>query len=330
MSLPVLPFEEVDRVNIIKAYAAIAAFALSTYSGFAIASPFSTDFDIVFNDETVGAVDVHTYFDPAFPGQEGLKGAFGVLKQGDDGQTLTLQELEQYLEQDHLNWFQKVLSLTPAIPGVPTPFIDPPRGGMPGVWADMRPWYFDETPPPPGTNYNPNRQLQQQADPNGSILNYFDTPNGQPAGTRTDFVTYLISDYGDRTYRVLGGFAWSSEIQSGGNAEIVALMPAGIFQHEYRSEIALEFGYDDVETLLAQVSEPDTFLMTTVALCWLALRRHSLRRKAVCGGNLPPRGEFQQPNAARPKLRFACLGGLVKGIHPLVFFLPRRELNKVA
>ena len=76
---------------------------------------------------------------PQFPLDEGLKGAFGVLKEGSDGDTLTLAELEKALGQDHLNWFQKVLSITPPLPGTTTPFIDPNAGGIPGVWADSIP-----------------------------------------------------------------------------------------------------------------------------------------------------------------------------------------------
>ncbi|MGD9615243.1 MAG: hypothetical protein AB7H90_06920 [Alphaproteobacteria bacterium] len=226
--------------------------------------------------EMVGEIGVFTNFPPEFPGHEGLRGGFGVLLEAPDGSTMTLQELEQYLGQDHLNWFQKATSINPPIPGLPPTFIDPPSGGIPGVWADARPWYFDEISPPPGTPYNQNRQLQVQGDPASSALNYFDPPHGQPPGTRIDFVTYLISDYSSSssnsgTYKVLGGFSWSSQVQPDGLSRIVALDRAGPFQDEYREEILTEFGrYYDIDTIIA-VSEPSTLSIILGAIMSVAM-----------------------------------------------------------
>ena len=204
------------------------------------------DFDIVVKGEKVGEVTIFTYNPDEFPGEEGVKGSFGVTKEDGSGNTLSIKELETQLGQDHLNWFQKVIAITPPLPGVTVPFIDPPKGGMPGVWADNRPWYFDETSPPPGTPYNQNRQLSAQGDPDGSILNFFDTPHGQPPGTTISFATFLISDYGNETYSVMGGFSWSSTIHANGHATITALQESAPFEQEYEDEIKNEFGYERV------------------------------------------------------------------------------------
>jgi len=239
----------------------VALFWTSTW--FVSASAKEISFEIVISGEAVGAVTIFTNLPAEFPGEEGLRGAFGILKEGADGNTFSLMELEQYLGQDHLNWFQKVISITPPLSGVPAPFIDPPRGGMPGVWADTLPWYFDETLPPPGTPYNPNRQLQQQGDPAGSTLNYFDTPHAQPPGTSLDFVTFLISDYGDKTYVPLGGFSWTSEIQPNGHAVITALASAA-FKQEYADEIKADFGF-------MLVPQPSTFTLMLSAMTMAAV-----------------------------------------------------------
>lgn len=194
--------------------------------------------------EKVG--DVYIQTDPKASGDVGITGYFGVSKEDGNGDVLTLQELEAMLGQDHLNWFQKVTSLTPP-GGLPVPFVDPPSGGLGTTWADAVPWYFDETPapnplPPGKTNWNADNLLGKNISFDGTQLLFEDTPNGQPIGTQIGFSTFLVSDYDDKTYGVMGGFSWGVTIGADGLADVTSLAADAPFLDEYAQEIQA-FGY---------------------------------------------------------------------------------------
>ncbi len=195
-----------------------------------------------------------------------VSGTFTATKKNPDGTTMTLRQLEKSLGQDHLNWFQKVTSEgpNPPPPGVTIPFIDPPKGGLPlavdPTWADDRPWYYDEfvpNPVPPGRVVEPSLQLS--ANTAGSTLKYFDQLGGQKGNT-IGLSTFLISDFGNRTYDVLGtGFNWSTKINAAGVGTIQTLAKGAAFTAEFQKEIKDQFGWD-------RAHKPDNAQNTT----WVA------------------------------------------------------------
>ena len=96
-------------------------------------------------------------------------------------------------------------------------------------------------PVPAGKQVGDAFQLSNRA--HGSVLDYFDFPGGQANGTVVDFVTCLISDYGNRKYHVLGGcFGWSIEITAAGDTDVTALAD-GAWSAEFAQEILDEFGF---------------------------------------------------------------------------------------
>jgi hypothetical protein len=197
--------------------------------------------DVTVNGEVVGQVNVAITPNGA---SEGIDGSFQVSKTKPGGALMTLAELERYLGQDHLNWFQKVTNVDPDDPNIADPFIDPPSGGLGNQWADDRPWYWDEfrpVPVPAGKQVGDAFQLSNRA--HGSVLDYFDFPGGQANGTVVDFVTCLISDYGNKKYHVLGGcFGWSIEITAAGDTDVTALAD-GAWSAEFAQEILDDFGF---------------------------------------------------------------------------------------
>jgi len=73
------------------------------------------DFDISAKGEKVGKVKMQVSsfgLGMGLVGLQSLVGEFGVTKQKPGGGTMTLDELETFLGQDHLNWFQKVVKDT--------------------------------------------------------------------------------------------------------------------------------------------------------------------------------------------------------------------------
>lgn len=140
----------------------------------------------------------------------GMQGKF----RPNDPSTQTMNQLEQQLGQDHMNWFQVVTGGTRGPrPGQQFPYVDPPNGGSPpngnspGAPADGQPWFWDE---PPYNGGDPNNGINGGNPPNtgpGYIL-ILDGPVGAP-GTTTTFQTFLMSIFKDGTYQPLGGFSWT-------------------------------------------------------------------------------------------------------------------------
>jgi hypothetical protein len=96
----------------------------------------------------------------------------------------------------------------------------------------------------------------------GNSLLYLDPPNDSP-GTQIDFETFLIADFGNRTYDTLVGFSWSVEmiektkIEPGpiegmsititeSKPRVTKLEPGAVFTREYADLIEQQFGYEKV------------------------------------------------------------------------------------
>ena len=197
---------------------------------------------------------------------DGIVGSFNVTLKNPDGSTMTIDQLEKSLVEDHLNRFQKVTNHQNPNADFPEKLIDPQSGGQGVLWADHRPWYLNEVPipnplPSPRTEADPKFQLNNNIQNLGKTLHYEDNPNA-----KADFSTFLVSDYdnpvwgadGPRTYSVLGGFTWNT--QSGIATDPVAAVP-GAFTQDFRDEIKDQFGW-------REASAPDTSTNTADSPRW--------------------------------------------------------------
>ena len=248
-----------------------AALFLSSATAYAVVP---VDFDIFGSGEKVGAIHIEMKPNGA---NFGLIGSFRVTKD-EDGIPLTLNELENFLGQDHLNWFQKVVGDTnqpndangnPLVP----PYIDPPINGYDFQWADDRPWYFDEFSKPADDPRDWSAAFLLSNNTDGSLLDYFDFPSDSKAGTTLDFATFLVSDYGNQRYSVLGGFSWSTLTEKNeGQAftSITSLTAGTSFRGEYADEIQREFGWN-------LIPEPSSALLLSLSILGIALIRRNKR-----------------------------------------------------
>jgi hypothetical protein len=222
--------------------------------------------------QQIGVVDIDIGVDKA--GNQAPVGGFTVTATDSAGNTLTLQQLESDLGQDHFNWFQKVTSdnVPPKDAGgnpVTPPYIDPPNGGYSDQWADNRPWFWDEYAPPKGTpNFNPMFQLSNKISADDKTLDFSDGTGG-PNGNLISFSTFLVSDFGDTTYDVLGGFSWSISIANG-LTTVTSLDANAAFTGDYAKEISTQFGYEIHATA---VPEPSTIVMGTISIVLVAFVR---------------------------------------------------------
>ena len=254
------------------------AFILSNPSAFAVGP---IDFDVFGNGENVGTVHIELKPKGA---SFGLTGMFSVTKENDQGDALSIEELEAFPGQDHLNWFQKVtLDTHPPKDAdgndIVPPYIDPPINGYSDQWADDIPWYFDEFERPAGEARDWNIDFLLESNVDGSILKYFDFPSDSVVGTTLDFVTFLVSDYGNESYSVLGGFSWSTLTEKNEGTvftTVTSLIAGANFLQEYAGEIHTEFGW----TL---VPEPSTILMLGLSLLGFSMGGRRFAKKNSVG-----------------------------------------------
>jgi len=249
--------------------ALIGFLALSPEAAGVITIPDPITFDVEVGGEKIGEISAEVEglgLGGDVRGTEGLEAKFQSTKLNPDGSTMTLDELEASLGQDHLNWFQKVTKDTNPpddSEGNPltVPYIDPPRGGYGDPFplaGDDAPWYLQETPNPPGETRPQGILLSDNT--MGSMLLFEDQPAiPNIAGASVSFDTFLISDFGNKSYQVLGdGFSWTVTMEEvagvGILAHVTSLTKGTKFLQEYRQEISEEFGY-------SMVPEPSSIIL---------------------------------------------------------------------
>lgn len=228
------------------------------------------EFDASAKGETVGKVKINVETSGK---NEGLKGNFEVTKKNEDGATMTVDELENFLGHDYLNWFQNITRDTNSFKdskGNPlkAPYIDLPKDGYSNFWADDVPWYWHEKAQPAGNTRDWDAGFLLNNNLMGSALNFEDFPADEP-GTEVDFATFLVGDFGDKTYQVLDGFSWKIKVGADGFTDIISLEKETKFTGMFAKQIQDEFGYKQVtEPLTVDVQlvpEPDSTFLTTLA-----------------------------------------------------------------
>ena len=223
-------------------------------------------FDIKCTDVIFGTVTIDRTTNQG--GNEGLLGQFAT--------STKLSDFEKCMGQEHLNWFQKVTSITPGPPG--PRFVDPPSGGLGPIWNDDRPWYWDETRPigplPAGKTFFEALQLNANIVTDSTELLFEDYPHGQNVGTVISFATFLISDFGNHTYRVLGsGFSWDATIMANGRTSVTGLQGGAAFTDEYEREIRNEYpgNYSRVVQAITTTALPEITSFQALSLGIVAL-----------------------------------------------------------
>jgi hypothetical protein len=183
--------------------------------------------------------------------------------QGNFTANTTLARMEAALGQDHLNWLQIVTAdnMPPLGAGsnvLTAPYLDPPVGGYIDQWADQRPWYFDEVSPPATNTVAWTNAYLLANNVTATQLNYFDFPGGG-TGTVVNFVTFLVSDYGNMTYSVLSGFTWSVSVNAMTNTVITSLAGGAVFSNSYSALVQNQTGW-------VLVPEPSALLLALIGL----------------------------------------------------------------
>jgi len=224
---------------------------------------------VTVNGQPIGSIDANVGVDGA--GNQGMQASFTAQPFS------SLSDLEASLGQDHLNWFQKVVTNRTVTPDFPGRFIDPQSGGQGALWADDRPWYWDEVAPPnplplgktaPPTFIPPpgSSELRENTLNDDGILEFEDFPSGLDL----DFVTCLISDYGNRKYHVLGScFSWTAAPGAGGLTVVTNPLVAA-FQTEFAQEILNDFGW--------RLPLPPTLVLLVLSLGGMAALARARRR----------------------------------------------------
>ncbi|HAX88152.1 MAG TPA: hypothetical protein DCY91_18260 [Cyanobacteria bacterium UBA11370] len=231
------------------------------------------NFDVIVNNKIVGQVGASSRVNAENEG--GIFADFTATGR-------TLEQLYTHLglgSQGHLNWFQIIIDTNFPnldIQGNPltVPYIDPPKGGTLNLWADNVPWYLNESAKPSADTRSEIPELQLDSQSFGSVLGYEDFPFGS-VGRYVSFKTFLVADFGNQTYDVLGGFSWQVEsnqpkepftdtngngiwdagepfTDTNGNGvldgltEVTALQSRAVFTSAYADQIETEFGYTKV------------------------------------------------------------------------------------
>ncbi|MEG4802219.1 hypothetical protein QUB63_19525 [Microcoleus sp. ARI1-B5] len=227
----------------------IAAFFETVSSGAARAAQLS--FDVIVKNEVLGNISLDKKTDPVPAGTEdAIVGQFVATK----------NDWKNFLGVDHLNWLQIVTQdSNPPIPIDPrfannplkVPYIDTPPSGYLSGWADEEPWYWNEYRIPeelePFLPWSEYTQLAVQSQNNGQILKFSDVPSGSQAN-QLKFETFLVGDFGNKTYDFLTGFSWSISL-NGGTSTITDIRQGATFTKQYANLVEEQFGYKKVDLL---------------------------------------------------------------------------------
>ncbi|MEG4854516.1 hypothetical protein QUB10_26965 [Microcoleus sp. B5-D4] len=224
----------------------IAAFFTTVSSGEVCAAQLT--FDVIVKNEVLGNISLERKIRPVTTGtKDAIEGQFVATK----------NDWKNFLGVDHLNWLQIVtqdfhppITIDPNF-AVQVPYIDPPKFGYISGWSDEEPWYWDEYRIPEELEqflpWNPNNQLAQQTQNNGQILKFSDVPSGSQAN-QLKFETFLVGDFGNKTYDFLTGFSWSISL-NGGTSTITNIEQGATFTKQYANIVEQQFGYKKVDKL---------------------------------------------------------------------------------
>jgi hypothetical protein len=231
----------------------IAAFFETVSSGAARAAQLS--FDVIVKNEVLGNISLDKKTVPVPGGTvEPIVGQFVATK----------NDWKNFLGVDHLNWLQIVTQdFHPLISNesnsvVKVPYIDAPKYGyFNSGWSDEEPWYFDEYTPMAKYNvlpeefpipWSPDSQLAQNTQNNGQVLKFSDVPRDNKAN-ELKFETFLVGDFGNKTYDFLTGFSWSISLKANGTSTITDITQGATFTKQYANLVEQQFGYKKVDLL---------------------------------------------------------------------------------
>ncbi|MFB8794021.1 MAG: hypothetical protein U7126_07305 [Microcoleus sp.] len=227
----------------------IAAFFETISSGAVCAAQLT--FDVIVKNEVLGNISLEKETRPVPTGTEdAIVGQFVATK----------NDWKNFLGVDHLNWLQIVTQdSNPPIPIDPrfannplkVPYIDTPPSGYLSGWADQEPWYWNEYRIPeelePFLPWSEYTQLAVQSQNNGQILKFSDVPSGSQANN-LKFETFLVGDFGNKTYDFLTSFSWSISL-TGGTSSITNIEKGATFTEQYANLVEEQFGYKKVDLL---------------------------------------------------------------------------------
>jgi len=232
----------------------IAAFFTTVSSGEVCAAQLT--FDVIVKNEVLGNISLETETRTIPTGtKEFITGQFVATK----------NDWKNFLGVDHLNWLQVVTQdFNPPNPldstqgSLKPPYIDAPKlGYFASGWSDEEPWYWDEYTPMAKYNllpeefpipWTPARQLAQQTQNNGQVLNFSDIPTDNKAN-QVKFETFLVGDFGNQTYDFLTGFSWSISLNANLTSTITEIKQGATFTEQYANLVEEQFGYKKVDLL---------------------------------------------------------------------------------
>ena len=231
----------------------IAAFFETVSSGAARAAQLS--FDVIVKNEVLGNISLDKKTEPILTGTvDAIVGQFVATK----------NDWKNFIGVDHLNWLQIVTQDSHPITAIDSsfvvqvPYIDPPKFGyINSGWADEEPWYWDEYTPMAKYNvlpeefpipWVPYRLLAENTQNNGQVLDFSDVPTDNKAN-ELKFETFLVGDFGNKTYDFLTGFSWSISLNANLTSTITDIRPGATFTKQYANLVEQQFGYKKVDLL---------------------------------------------------------------------------------
>ena len=103
-------------------------------------------------------------------------------------------------------------------------------------------WDPDKLSPP--TFIYPSNQSDLDANSQGQQLTLLDSP-----GRSFTAQTFLVADFGNKTYDFLAGFSWSSLLNPNGSTQVGNLSEGALFTKQYADLVEKQFGYKKVDKL---------------------------------------------------------------------------------